>query len=50
MVEPIPSEAEKLKDKYMVIEKGLWSTNCTKKLYVTGKNWNKMFEIKLIEN
>ena len=38
MVEPIPSEAEKLKDKYMVIEKGLWSTNCTKKLYVTGKH------------
>ena len=37
MVEPIPSEAEKLKKKYTVIEKGLWSTNCTKKLYVTSK-------------
>ena len=37
MVEPIPSEAEKLKKKYTVIEKGLWSTNCIKKLYVTSK-------------
>ena len=35
MVEPIPSEAEKLKKKYTVIEKVLWSTNCIKKLYVT---------------
>lgn len=38
LVEPIPSEAEKLKKKYTVIEKGLWSTNCIKKLYITGKN------------
>lgn len=38
LVEPIPSEAEKLKKNHMVIEKGLWSTNSTKKLYVTGKN------------
>ncbi len=38
LVEPIPSEAEKLKKKYTVIEKGLWSANSTKKLYVTGKN------------
>ena len=37
MVEPIPSEAEKLKKKYTVIEKGLWSTNCIKKLYVKAK-------------
>ena len=37
MVEPIPSEAEKLKKKYTVIEKCLWSTNCIKKLYVTSK-------------
>ena len=37
MVEPIPSEAEKLKKKYTTIEKGLWSTNCIKKLYVTKK-------------
>lgn len=38
MVDPIPSEAEKLKKKYTTIEKGLWSTNCIKKLYITGKN------------
>lgn len=38
LIEPISSEAEKLKKKYTVIEKGLWSTNCNKKLYVTGKN------------
>ena len=38
LVEPNPYEAEKLKKQHMVIEKGLWSKNCTKKLYVTGKN------------
>ena len=38
LVEPIPFEAEKLKKKYTVIEKGLWSANSIKKLYVTGKN------------
>ena len=38
MVEPIVSEAEKLeKQNYKVISKGLWSTNCKKKLYVLGK-------------
>jgi FkbM family methyltransferase len=39
LVEPNPYEAEKLKNQYIVIEKGLWSKNCTKKLYVTGKNY-----------
>ncbi len=38
VVEPLVSEAEKLtKQNYKVISKGLWSTNCTKKLYVLGK-------------
>ena len=38
VVEPLPAEAEKLiKQNYKVITKGLWSTNCKKKLYVLGK-------------
>ena len=38
MVEPLLNEAEKLSKKnYKVITKGLWSTNCKKKLYVLGK-------------
>ena len=38
VVEPLPNEAEKLtKQNYKVISKGLWSTNCKKKLYVLGK-------------
>jgi len=37
-VEPIREEAEKLKKKnYQVISKGLWSNECTKKLYITKK-------------
>jgi len=37
VVEPIIKEAEKLiKENYRVISKGLWSTNCKKKLYVLG--------------
>ena len=37
-VEPLENEAEKLtKQNYKVISKGLWSTNCKKKLYVLGK-------------
>jgi len=37
-VEPLKSEAEKLiKQNYKIISKGLWSTNCKKKLYVLGK-------------
>jgi len=39
LVEPITSEAERLKKKYTnVIDKALWNTNCTKKLYITDKN------------
>ena len=38
VVEPLASEAEKLtKQNYKVISKGLWSTNCKKKLYVLEK-------------
>ena len=38
MVEPLSNEAEKLSKKnYKVVTKGLWSTNCKKKLYVLGK-------------
>ena len=38
LVEPLSNEAEKLSKKnYKVITKGLWSTNCKKKLYVLGK-------------
>jgi len=38
LVEPIAQEAEKLiKKKYKVISKGLWSSNCKKKLYFLGK-------------
>ncbi len=38
VVEPISEEAKKLKDKnYKVVEKGLWSSNCKKKLYILGK-------------
>ena len=38
VVEPIISEAKKLTEQdYKVISKGLWSTNCKKKLYVLGK-------------
>ena len=38
VVEPLPNEAEKLiKQNYKVISKGLWSSNCKKKLYVLGK-------------
>ena len=38
LVEPIPSEAAKLvKQNYKVIDKGLWSSNDKKKLYVLGK-------------
>ena len=38
VVEPIASEAKKLTDQnYKVIPKGLWSSNCKKKLYVLGK-------------
>jgi len=37
VVEPIPDEAKKLKDKnYKVISMGLWSENCKKKLYILG--------------
>ena len=37
VVEPIPSEAEKLvKQNYKVISKGLWSSACKKKLYILG--------------
>ncbi|MDC0205305.1 FkbM family methyltransferase [Pelagibacteraceae bacterium] len=38
IVEPNPSSAAVLKKKYTVIEKGLWSSNCNKTLYITGKN------------
>jgi len=38
IVEPNPNSAAALKKKYTVIEKGLWSSNCNKTLYVTGKN------------
>ena len=38
VVEPISKEAKKLIDKnYQVIQKGLWSTNCKKKLYFLEK-------------
>ena len=38
MVEPLADEAKKLINKnYKVIQKGLWSSNCKKKLYVLGK-------------
>tara|TARA_B110000438_G_scaffold303413_1_gene364776 strand:- start:4387 stop:5361 length:975 start_codon:yes stop_codon:yes gene_type:complete len=38
LVEPISSEAEKLtKQNYKVIDKGLWSSNSKKKLYILGK-------------
>ena len=38
LVEPIENEARKLKDQnYQVISKGLWSTNCKKKLYFLEK-------------
>ena len=38
VVEPLSNEAEKLSKKnYKVVTKGLWSTNCKKKLYVLGK-------------
>ena len=38
LVEPLTDEAKKLVQKnYKVISKGLWSTNCKKKLYVLGK-------------
>tara|TARA_Y100000590_G_scaffold55804_1_gene58429 strand:- start:1855 stop:2829 length:975 start_codon:yes stop_codon:yes gene_type:complete len=38
LVEPIANEADKLiKQDYKVISKGLWSTNCEKKLYILGK-------------
>jgi len=38
VVEPINEEAEKLKKQnYKVISKGLWSSNCSKKLYILGK-------------
>ena len=38
LVEPILNEAEKLiKKNYRVITKGLWSSNCKKKLYVLGE-------------
>ncbi len=38
VVEPLANEAEKLvKQNYKVISKGLWSSNCKRKLYVLGK-------------
>ena len=38
LVEPIKDEAEKLKKQnHKVISKGLWSNNCTKKLYIMKK-------------
>ncbi len=38
VVEPIKEEAEKLiKQNYKVISKGLWSSNCIKKLYILDK-------------
>ena len=38
VVEPLSNEAEKLSKKnYKIITKGLWSSNCKKKLYVLGK-------------
>ena len=38
MVEPLLNEAEKLNKKnYKVISKGLWSSKCTKKLYIMEK-------------
>jgi len=38
VVEPLVNEAQKLiQQKYKVISKGLWSSNCKKKLYVLGK-------------
>ena len=38
VIEPIPSEAEKLiSQNYKVVPKGLWSTNCKKKLYVFAR-------------
>ena len=38
MVEPLIDEAQKLiKKNYQVISKGLWSTNCKKKIYVMEK-------------
>ena len=38
LVEPIANEAQKLiEQNYKVISKGLWSSNCKKKLYFLGK-------------
>ena len=38
VVEPLTNESKKLtKQGYKVISKGLWSTNCKKKLYILGK-------------
>lgn len=39
LVEPLPAEAKELiKSGNLVIDKGFWSTNSTKVLFVTGKN------------
>lgn len=40
LVEPIPSEFKKLKNKFATIEGGLWSSNCTKKLYIYKNKFN----------
>ena len=38
LVEPIEDEAKKLtQNNYKVISKGLWSSNCKKKLYILGR-------------
>ena len=38
LVEPLNKEAQKLiQQDYKIIQKGLWSVNCKKKLYVLGK-------------
>ena len=37
LIEPIKSEAEKLKDKKFIINKGLWSSKGGKKLYILDK-------------
>lgn len=50
MVEPIKEEAEKLKKNYQVISKGLWSSDCTKKLYITKKRLGSSSMYKINKN
>ncbi len=51
VVEPIEEEAKKLiQQNYKVISKGLWSTNCTKKLYILGKRSGSSSMYKPLKN